>query len=55
MSRMLLTISTAQARRPAAAPPSQLSLLTRPASTKVVPAVATSPKNTNTTSSPRPE
>ena len=51
---MLLTMSTAQAMKPAAAPASQLSTVTVPASTKVVPAVATMPKNTKTKSSPRP-
>ena len=39
---------------PADAPAIQLSRVTVPTCTNVVPAVATSPKNTNTNSSPRP-
>ena len=53
-SRRLLTISTAQAIRPMPTPPSQLSMLTVPACTSVVPSVATRPKKTKTNSSPSP-
>ena len=54
MSRMLFTMSTAQAMSPAITPPNHASWLTVLASMYVVPAVATSPKKTKTNTSPRP-
>ena len=54
MSRRLLASSTAQARSPAPTAPNQASCGSASACTHVVPSVATRPKNTKTTSSPRP-
>ena len=54
MSRRLLTTSSEQDRQPAAQPITMLSPVIRSTATYVVPTVATSPKNTNTNTSPSP-
>jgi hypothetical protein len=53
MSRWLLTASAAAASEPMATEASTLTAPTLPVSTQSVPITATSPKNTNTVSSPK--